>query len=94
MTYYVYILSSSPNGTLYIGVTNDLLRRVYEHKKDLIKGFTNKYKVHNLVYYEQTEDINSAIEREKKIKKWNRDWKIRLIRRSNPSWNDLYTELL
>ncbi len=91
MYYYVYILSSAKNGTLYIGITNDLKRRVWEHKHDLIKGFTQEYEIHNLVYYEQTEDIESAILREKQLKKWNRIWKIQLVNTKNPNWEDLYS---
>ena len=91
--YYVYILASKKNGTLYIGLTNNLLRRVYEHKNDIIKGFTKKYSVHNLVYYERHNDINRAINREKQMKKWERQWKINLIQKSNPQWKDLYREL-
>ena len=83
-TYYVYILASKRNGTLYIGVTNNLIRRVYEHKNDLINGFTKKYKVHMLVYYEHANDIYSAIQREKSLKKWERKWKIELIETMNP----------
>ena len=92
--YYVYILSSKRNGTLYIGITNNLLRRVYEHKNNIIKGFTEKYKVHNLVYYEIANDINAAITREKRIKKWKRQWKIELIEKDNPEWRDLYYDLI
>ena len=92
--YFVYIMASKKKGTLYIGVTNDLVRRVFEHKNDLVEGFTKKYKVHSLVYYEQTNDIHSAIEREKTIKKWYRQWKIDLVERKNPGWKDLYPELL
>ena len=88
--YYVYILASKKNGTLYIGVTNNLLRRVYEHKNDSIDGFTRKYGVHKLVYYEITGDIESAITREKRLKKWKREWKIEMIEKCNPEWNDLY----
>ena len=88
-TYYVYILANKRNGTLYIGVTNNLQRRVYEHKQKLIKGFTNKYKVHHLVYYEPTSDIKSALQREKQLKKWERNWKMELIEKDNPSWQDL-----
>ena len=91
-SYYVYILASKRNGTLYIGVTNDLIRRVYEHKKKMIKGFTEKYSVDRLVYFEETCDIYAAIEREKQLKKWNRKWKLRLIEEENPDWNDLYYE--
>ncbi len=89
-TYYVYILASKKNGTLYIGVTDNLIRRVYEHKNDIIDGFTKKYHVHKLVYYEQTNDINSAIQREKQLKKWRRQWKIDLIEKNNPNWDDIY----
>jgi len=92
--YYVYILASKKNGTLYTGVTGDLIKRVYQHKKDLIPGFTNKYGVHKLVYFEQHGDIINAIIREKQIKKWRRDWKINLIERNNPEWRDLYYELV
>ncbi len=91
--YYVYILASGRNGTLYIGVTNNLLRRIYEHKNGLIDGFTKKYNVKMLVYFESTEDIASAIAREKALKKWNRSWKISLIQSVNPEWNDLSLEL-
>jgi len=91
--YYVYILASKKNGTLYIGVTNDLRKRVYEHKNKLADGFTKKYNVCNLVYYEATDDICGAIEREKQLKKWNRKWKLELIEKENPSWEDLYYEL-
>ncbi len=93
-THYVYILASKRNGTLYTGVTNDLLRRVHEHKSGLIGGFTKKYKVHRLVYYEDVNDIYSAIQREKRLKKWKRHWKIELIESMNPDWHDLYDELL
>ncbi len=92
--YFTYILSNKPYGTLYIGVTNDLLGRVYQHKKKLVKGFTKKYSVNRLVYYESCGDINAAIQREKRLKKWNRQWKIRLIEDFNPEWKDLYPELL
>ena len=93
-TYYVYILASKRKGTLYIGVTNDLIRRVHEHKNNMIKGFTTKYQVHRLVYYEQTSDIHSAISREKRMKKWKRRWKIELIEKNNPEWKDLYEDLV
>ena len=91
--YFVYILASKRNGTLYIGVTNDLHRRIYEHKEDLVEGFTKKYSIHSLVYYEPCEDIKSAIEREKQLKKWNRRWKIELIEKGNPDWIDLYPDV-
>lgn len=93
-TYYVYILASKRNGTLYTGVTNGLIRRVYEHKNDLTQGFTKKYKVHKLVYFECTENIAAAITREKQIKAWRREWKIELIEKQNPDWFDLYEKLL
>jgi putative endonuclease len=92
-TYYVYILASQRNGTLYLGVTNDLKRRVWEHKHDLVKGFSSEYGVHNLVWYEIHNDIEQAILREKRLKKWNRKWKLELIEKDNPNWNDLYTTL-
>ena len=85
--------SGKQNGTLYIGVTNDLIRRVQQHKNDFVPGFTNKYGVHKLVYYEQTDDIRAAIEREKQLKSWKRKWKLELIERVNPHWKDLYDEL-
>jgi putative endonuclease len=92
--YYVYILASKKNGTLYTGFTNDLVKRVWEHKQEIIEGFTRKYKVHLLVYFEETSDVSSAIAREKQIKKWNRAWKIKLIEEINPSWKDLYNDLI
>lgn len=92
--YYVYIMASKRDGMLYIGVTSDLIKRVYEHKNDLTDGFTNKYHIHNLVYFEVTEDINSAITREKQLKKWNRAWKTALIEKNNPEWRDLYCDLM
>jgi putative endonuclease len=92
--YSVYILASKRNGTLYIGVTANLIKRVYEHKNHLVDGFTKKYNVHNLVYYETTEDISSTIKREKQIKKWKRKWKIELIENKNPNWRDLYFDLI
>lgn len=89
MSYYVYILCSKKNGTLYIGVTNDLVRRVFEHKNKLIAGFTEKYQVSKLVYSEEFQSINEAIHREKMLKKWNRQWKINLIESVNPSWEEI-----
>ena len=91
--YYVYILASKKNGTLYVGVTNDLIRRVYEHKNSLAEGFTKKYNVKTLVYYEATEDVNSAIAREKSLKKCSRKSKLDLIEKNNPQWKDLSLEL-
>ncbi|MEW6602712.1 MAG: GIY-YIG nuclease family protein [Nitrospirota bacterium] len=91
--FFVYILCSRRNGTLYIGVTSDLIKRVYEHKNDLADGVTKKYKVHNLVWYEAHETAESAITREKNIKKWERSWKLRLIEEQNPEWNDLYYDI-
>jgi len=88
--YYIYILANKRNGTLYIGVTSNLVKRVYEHKNNIVDGFTKKYSIHKLVYYEITDDIESAIRREKQLKKWNRKWKINLIENSNPKWIDLY----
>ncbi len=91
--YYVYILASKKNGTLYIGATNNLLKRVYEHKSKMVEGFTKKYNIHKLVYYEQTNSIQSALSREKQLKKWYRKWKIELIEEMNPDWKNLYYEL-
>jgi putative endonuclease len=92
-SYCVYILASKIGGTLYIGVTNDLIRRVHEHKSDVVDGFSKKYGVHRLVYFEQFDDVENAIRREKRLKKWNRAWKIRLIEESNPNWEDLYLSI-
>jgi putative endonuclease len=86
----VYILADRVGGTLYIGVTNDLVRRVHEHRSKLVEGFTKKYDVVKLVYFEQFDDPENAIKREKRLKKWSRAWKIRLIEESNPNWEDLY----
>jgi putative endonuclease len=91
--YYVYILASKRNGTLYIGVTQDLLKRVDLHKKELLDGFTKKYNVNMLVHYEVYQDIKDAILREKRLKKWKREWKIKLIEEKNPNWKDLYYKL-
>lgn len=87
---YVYILASKKNGTLYIGVTSNLLKRIYEHKVGMVEGFTEKYSVKNLVYYEIFPSIIDAIKREKVLKKWNRSWKIQMIEAFNPMWRDLY----
>lgn len=90
LVYYVYLLASGKHGTLYLGVTNDLLRRVYEHKEKLLSGFTARYGVDRLVRFQTYDDPATAIAREKEIKKWRRDWKIALIERDNPDWRDLY----
>lgn len=92
--YYVYILASQRNGTLYIGVTNDLIKRVWQHKNKVADGFTKKYAVDKLVYYETTENIESAILREKQLKNWHRQWKINLIQSKNPEWRDLYQQII
>ena len=89
----VYILASARNGTLYTGVTSDLLKRVWEHKSDLVEGFTKRYAVHVLVWFELHEDMLAAIRREKTIKGWKRRWKLELIETMNPEWRDLYAEL-
>ena len=88
-SYYVYILTNKTNNVLYIGVTNDLERRVYEHKNKLVEGFTAKYNLSKLVYFKETGSIESAILREKQLKRWHRDWKINLIKEKNPEFNDL-----
>jgi putative endonuclease len=94
LSYYIYILVSRRNGTLYIGVTNNLVKRIYEHKNDLMKGFTKKYGVHTLVHYEQCESVESAIRREKQLKAWHRKWKISLIEETNREWKDLYDDIV
>ena len=90
----VYILASKRNGTLYIGVTSNLQKRAWEHKNDLVHGFTKRYGVHQLAYYELHEDMMSAITREKQMKKWNRAWKVKLIERQNPDWKDLWEGII
>ena len=90
----VYILSSKRNGTLYVGVTSNLVRRVYEHKKRLVAGFTKRYGINRLVWYETHETMESAIMREKQLKKWNRSWKIHLIESQNRNWEDLFQRIL
>ena len=90
----VYILASGYNGTLYIGVTSNLIQRTWQHQNNLVEGFTEKYGVHFLVYYELHEQMLAAIEREKQLKKWNRQWKIDLIEKTNPAWKDLWAELV
>jgi putative endonuclease len=92
-SFYVYILASRIGGTLYIGVTNDLVRRVAEHRLKMVKGFTTKYEVDRLIYFEQFDDAENAIKREKQLKKYNRAWKIRLIEELNPNWDDLYPSI-
>ena len=87
--YYVYILSSKKNGTLYIGMTNNLERRIFEHKHKLIDGFTKKYNIDKLIYFEQFQYVNDSVKREKQLKNWNRQWKIDLIENENKDWNDL-----
>src|SRR5215216_7709176 len=94
LPYYVYILASRPRGTLYIGVTNDLVRRVYEHRNDLVGGFTAQHGVHCLVYYEVYDDVYDAISREKRLKRWRRSWKIELIEQQNEDWHDLWPVML
>lgn len=93
MPYYIYILASKKNGTIYTGVTSDLVKRVCQHKAKAIVGFTSKYNVTQLVYFETYEEITDAIAREKKIKKWNRSYKLNLIEKENPHWKDLYETL-
>lgn len=90
----VYILASQRNGTLYIGVTSNLVQRIWRHKNDLVEGFTEKYGVHSLVYFEQLDDMPNAIAREKQLKKWNRAWKLSLIEKQNPTWQDLWLTIL
>jgi len=94
MSYWVCILASAPGGTLYVGVTNDLVRRTYEHREGLAEGFTRKYAVKRLVYFEAHDAIVQAIQREKNIKHWPRGWKVDLIIRENPSWRDLYDDIV
>src|SRR4030043_895543 len=92
--YYIYILTNKTNKVLYIGVTNNLERRIFEHKNKLVEGFTKKYNLNKLVYYEATNDIEGALEREKQLKNWHRDWKINQITRFNPGWKDLSNDIL
>ena len=92
--FYVYILASHPGGAIYVGVTNDLVRRVYEHKNGLIEGHTKRYSIDRLVYFEVYDSIRDAIQREKNMKHWPRVWKTRLIAQSNPTWRDLYDEII
>jgi putative endonuclease len=94
MDYFVYLMASGRNGTLYVGVTNNLVRRVHEHKTGLLKGFTDRYRVHDLVWFESTTSVVAAIQKEKQIKNWRRDWKVALIVKANPDWQDLYPSIL
>ena len=91
---YIYILTNSRNGTLYIGVTSNLIRRIWQHKNDVIKGFSSKYQLHMLVYYEEHSNIVEAIKREKCLKHWRRLWKLKLIDEFNPEWKDLYNDII
>jgi len=93
-TYFVYILASKKNGTLYIGVTDNLIKRISEHKNNLAEGFTKKYSIHILVYFEEYSDITEAILREKRLKVWKRSWKIDLINKENSKWRDLYQDIV
>jgi putative endonuclease len=93
MAYYVYLLASKKYGTLYIGVTNDIVRRIYEHKSKVVAGFSKRYSVDRLVWFETYDDPVTAITREKELKKWRREWKIRLIEKQNPQWIDLYPQI-
>ena len=90
----VYILASRRNGTLYVGVTSDLVKRIWQHKNDQEEGFTRKYAVHDLVYFELHENMLSAIQREKQIKKWRRNWKVEMIEKQNPNWTDLWSQIV
>jgi putative endonuclease len=94
MAYYVYLLASRKDGPLYLGVTNDLIRRVFEHRSKAIRGFTSRYNITKLVWFELCDDPISAITREKEIKKWRRAWKVALAVRENPDWNDLYENIV
>jgi putative endonuclease len=93
-SFYIYILANRRNGTLYIGVTSNLIKRVWEHKNKLAEGFTEKYGVNKLVYFEQASDAENAVRREKRLKKYNRRWKMDLIEKMNPDWKDMYEELI
>jgi putative endonuclease len=92
--YYVYVMANKRNGTIYVGVTSDLLKRVFQHKQNLVDGFTKKYNIHQLVYFEVSDDIQSAIAREKQLKNWKRLWKLKLIETINPEWEDLYDQIV
>ena len=92
--FYVYIMANQRNGTIYVGVTSNLIKRVWQHKTGLVEGFTKKYQIHNLVYYEKHGESYSAIQREKRLKEWQRQWKLELIESMNPYWNDLYETII
>lgn len=92
-TFYVYIMAKARNSTFYVGVTSDLPKRVWEHKSEVTQGFTKKHDIKTLVYYEAFDSAETAIEREKRLKKWNRAWKMRIIEQMNPEWNDLYESI-
>ena len=94
MSAHIYIMSNKKDGTLYIGVTTNLLKRVHEHKESFVDSFTKKYNLKNLVYFELLDDITEAIKREKQLKNWKREWKLELIEKENPEWNDLYSDLV
>lgn len=91
--FYVYMMASKKNGTIYVGVTSDLKKRVWQHKNNVVEGFTEKYDVHNLVWYEHHENAESAITKEKRMKDWHREWKIKRIVEMNPNWKDLYDDI-
>ncbi|WP_372684012.1 GIY-YIG nuclease family protein [Desulfosarcina sp.] len=92
--YYAYIICNKRNGTLYIGITSDLIKRTWQHKNGLVKGFSRQYGLKTLVYFEAYQNVEKAILREKRLKKWNREWKIKLIEKANPGWKDLYQRLI
>ncbi len=94
MSYFIYLLASGKKGTLYVGVTNNLVRRVFKQRTQVVEGFTQRYNVHHLVWFETTDSIEAAIGREKQLKNWKRAWKVALIEKSNPDWRDLYESLL
>ncbi len=94
MAYFVYILASQRNGTVYVGVTNDLVRRVHEHREKFVEGFTARYQVSRLVWFDQTDSVEEAVAHEKRLKRWRREWKLALIEKNNPDWLDLYDRIL
>ena len=93
-SFFVYVLASKPNGVLYIGVTSDLVKRIHQHRSGEVDGFSKKYNVKQLVFFEEHADSEAAITREKQLKKWKRDWKVELIEKSNPTWRDLYHDII